>query len=104
MKRNNGIKEHEVKKPEMPKKNGTSSLNAWMKSDRQHAQKELSEAERAQCQEVCATACGDCKQNCLRECETQQRDTAHACRDLCKGCCDDCKQDCLTLCDMCGQA
>lgn len=102
MKRNDAHKEHEAKKPEMPKKNGTSSLNAWMKSDR--PKKELTEAERAQCQEVCATACADCKQNCLRECETQQRESDHACRDLCKGCCDDCKQDCLTLCDMCGQA
>jgi hypothetical protein len=53
------------------------------------------------CQEVCATACKNCHERCLRECTIAKKSGAGNCKQVTSGCCDDCKDDCLTVCDLC---
>ena len=53
------------------------------------------------CTEICATACKDCKERCMRECTVSKNAGKVNCKELSNGCCQDCKDDCKTVCDLC---
>ncbi len=63
--------------------------------------KENEETIKVNCVEVCATACPECKERCMRECHIAKKSGAGNCKRIVAGCCDDCKDDCMTVCDLC---